>query len=1562
MMFNTLLSAAVVVLLAATSTAQQLESGDGMTAIHDHNKNIYYIITDTNNSDQCSVEMCSNLTSTLSQFASNADYHVSEITTLMLQAGVHYLDSQLLVANIRKFALVGERDRNDSTVIIACHKNFTFQNVTKLHIEGIEFINCTGNHIDSVGQLIIDNCIFDGQNHIGSALIITNTTNASITCCLFIHTHGSYKHFISPYRPNPSIVGGAIISASSNISTHRSVFERNRAEIGGAIFTEQGSNLTISNCTFRQNVYSSHFGSTVVAYHSSAIILDSIFENTVALSIESPSHYYYYYYAASYGLVEVYKSSILIERSTYRNNNLSHGSFILGSDSNITINELKVEHNTAFECIVGRTITPFISYHLQFFNSTFINNNLQYSTVTSRYLQVEILNSHFINNRYYGESRFNIIDLFHCSTTIFQSTFIENFASSVMQLYEANLTMFQSMFLHNRNKNDVIYVYTAHTNAILIDESTFVNNTIINRGVVYIVSSTYYVTNQDQTHIISRNNFTSNRNKLGTIYVNYAMLHVDRSEFTGNVAEYGAVLYAVESSTKLSDIQISNNTASIAGVILLYGGNITSNGLSLASNIASTAVVALTSCEASFIGNTTLTNNKGSFYAVASTVRLEGNVSVSNNMPSHNQIIPLQEGGAVTSFQSSVQVNGVLSLINNSADNGGAMFISESRFSVNGDIMISKNKAKQSGGGIHLYQSRLNIQGTCSISNNIASQGGGGIYAISSTVTLEDRQCSQTVTSLTFHSNQAKHGGAFFLSTNTRVYALLIASSVHQIHFIENTADYGGALYVEDQTNTGLCNSSSSTECFFQILALYPDNLEDVVQQQIEALNFFQNSATCVGDAIFGGLLDRCTVSQLNPLHQQGIVQQGLEFIQSVSNIDNIDLIVSHPVRLCFCTENHPNCSYTPLLIYVRKGETFKLSIVAVDQVNHTLKSNVIAFISSPDGGLKEGQQQQSVGTNCTDVTYNVITPHDSEELLLNAVGPCGDAYASQRRVQLIFINCTCPIGFQTRANVENNCECECHSNITNYIHPNTCNSLTESFQPKLNAWISYTNITGQNDYYLLTYSNCPYDFCKSETEQVVISLSNINDIDRQCDLNRAGVLCGACQLGYSVSFGSSRCIKCGKYWFIVLLGLIVLAIIAGIALVGILLFLNVTVAIGTINGILFYANIINGNASIFFNDLPIPSFPSVFIAWLNLDIGFDVCLFDGMDTFAKTLLQLVFPTYLILLVFTVIVVSKYSQRFSNVIGKKDPIATLATLILISYAKILSIIIATLSLTTLEYPDGRRWLWKPDATIEYFEPPKHALLFIVALVVLLFSSAYIVILISWQLLVRLPHLKLLAWIRNTKLSSFIQVYHAPYVSKHRYWTGLLLLVRVILYLASALNPSGNPQLPLTAITIVIGILLLLDTKRIYRQNILNIFEVLILSNILMFTVITWYAMDTNNVQLQNAAAYISVMIVFIMLLIVIVYHVYTFTKIGEIVKESKWIKSIIKLQNKARLRPLVSQGTDVQCETREVDIFELVGTSSATNDGLTSQPQAKPSVSKSSVTVSTIEIPASKGK
>ena len=82
------------------------------------------------------------------------------------------------------------------------------------------------------------------------------------------------------------------------------------------------------------------------------------------------------------------------------------------------------------------------------------------------------------------------------------------------------------------------------------------------------------------------------------------------------------------------------------------------------------------------------------------------------------------------------------------------------------------------------------------------------------------------------------------------------------------------------------------------------------------------------------------------------------------------------------------------------------------------------------------------------------------------------------------------------------------------------------------------------------------------------------------------------------------------------LVPVILITLTAGILLVALLMALNLTVAIGTLNGLIFYANIIGANSSTFFSGLsPSTKYYSILISWLNLEVGFDVCFFEGMDT-----------------------------------------------------------------------------------------------------------------------------------------------------------------------------------------------------------------------------------------------------------------------------------------------------------------------------------------------------------
>ena len=203
----------------------------------------------------------------------------------------------------------------------------------------------------------------------------------------------------------------------------------------------------------------------------------------------------------------------------------------------------------------------------------------------------------------------------------------------------------------------------------------------------------------------------------------------------------------------------------------------------------------------------------------------------------------------------------------------------------------------------------------------------------------------------------------------------------------------------------------------------------------------------------------------------------------------------------------------------------------------------------------------------------------------------------------------------------------------------------------------------------------------------------------------------------------------------------------------------------------------------------------SVFFAWLNLDFGVQTCFCDGMDTYNKTWLQFVFPVYIWLLVGLMILVSHFSHRFANLLGN-NPVSVLATLVLLSY---------TFYITYLEYPTYSRGVWLYDANIDYLSG-KHIPLFLVAVLVFLFLFLpYTLLLLFGQWLQAISHLKLFSWVNSARLKPFMDSYHAPHKAKHRYWPGLLLVLRFILLLVFALNPQ-NELRTLVAILLGTGIL------------------------------------------------------------------------------------------------------------------------------------------------------------
>lgn len=614
-----------------------------------------------------------------------------------------------------------------------------------------------------------------------------------------------------------------------------------------------------------------------------------------------------------------------------------------------------------------------------------------------------------------------------------------------------------------------------------------------------------------------------------------------------------------------------------------------------------------------------------------------------------------------------------------------------------------------------------------------------------------------------------------------------------------------------------------------------------------------------------------------------------------------------------------------------------------MDHVNNTVRADIISSIS-PQGDLLQGQQHH-VEANCTNVTFVVQSPNNTETLVMYASGPCKNSKFSRTQVRLEFSRCTCPIGFQPTQHSNKTCECGCDPEIREYT--TTCEWASDSIiRENSNSWIAYDPRRGY-----IFHKHCPFDHCLPSTTTVHIDLTAQNGSDTQCNYNRHGILCGACKPGYSLSLGSSKCIECKEsklYGGII--GFVILVAFGGILLVSVLLFLNITVAVGTINGVVLYANVISANSSIFLRYLG-QSFPTVFVAWLNLDTGIDICVSEGSDAYVKAWLELLFPGYIFLIIIVIITISKHSKRFSCLIGKRDPAATLATMILLSYTKLLRSTITMLSVAKLEYTNRSSTIsvWRIEGNVPYLGG-KHIALFVMALIILLVGFPFTVILFCWQWIVRYSNTKYASFMFHSRLEQVILTYSRPYHTDHRYWTGMLLFVRVVLYLIAGVDQSGEPQILLVATAILIGIIILIKSillKRVYNKYFIDVLENLFLFNIFFLSAFMLYAIDKPTAAM--VAAYLSTSVVFVLLVLIVGYHSIMYTPL----KEKQYLQCVTKKRSKAYQESSFQTSVPL---TRDSGTFELIENEMQSQRPKTSEYQPpKPTIAKI-VTASEVNI------
>ena len=686
-----------------------------------------------------------------------------------------------------------------------------------------------------------------------------------------------------------------------------------------------------------------------------------------------------------------------------------------------------------------------------------------------------------------------------------------------------------------------------------------------------------------------------------------------------------------------------------------------------------------------------------------------------------------------------------------------------------------------------------------------------------------------------FYRNTGYSGGALAFHCDTdcesKQSSIMENSMILNPHtsayIVNNTAvQYGGGILAE---------CAVEHYCFFQTGNLNYTQMDARVVME-------GNRAGKAGDSIFGGCLNSCSLKALS-----------LEMILTPKIFSSLfqihgqtqSKVAASPQKICFCDRDefersigyNYHCKSEASIAHFR-GETFHVLAMSVGDYGYASPALVRTVIAPGySGELEEQQSIQELGNMCANLTYSVRTLQTSIKLHLSVESQMGDD------MPLTILNISfrpCPVGFNL-SDTPPKCDCALQLRKPGV----KCNINTQLIHRPALVWI------GNYSDEVVIHTNCPFDYCKSTDNEISLYEQN-----QQCAFNRSGVLCGACQPGLSLALGTSRCMQCSNVYIL----LFIPFALAGVALIILMLKCNLTVSTGTLNGLIFYANIIRANHAVFFplgRSEGFNSFLSVFIAWLNLDLGVEVCLFRGMDAYIRTWLQFVFPLYIWVLVGFMICLSRYSTTIARLSGS-NTVSMLATLFLLSYAKLLRTIIASISFTTLTDRHGNTSaVWLLDGNMPAMKGSHIPLVVmsIVALVVYVLPFTMLVLL-GPCLQSRSNH-RLLQWV--TKIKPLLDAYQGPYRDKFRYWTGLLLVVRIVLFAIFGGNALGDPRINLFAITIVVATLLVfwVIAGKVYKKLWMKPLESFFMLNLIILTTSTLFLKSLEGFSVVKKQAVLT---------------------------------------------------------------------------------------------------------
>ena len=465
-----------------------------------------------------------------------------------------------------------------------------------------------------------------------------------------------------------------------------------------------------------------------------------------------------------------------------------------------------------------------------------------------------------------------------------------------------------------------------------------------------------------------------------------------------------------------------------------------------------------------------------------------------------------------------------------------------------------------------------------------------------------------------------------------------------------------------------------------------------------------------------------------------------------------------------------------------------------------------------------------------------------------------------------------CPPGYVHK---NNSCFCSKDNEKTRYLGITRCSSTYNAIFIQ-GYWAGYNSEIRQEDNFRT--SNCPFGYCRIDSNINEISLPHTADELNAmvCTDNRTGQICGRCENGSSVHYHTNGNFICDSedLCHLGILFFILSEILPVTILFLVIIFLDIQLTTGGLNGFLFYMQVFSTldiHANNFIN-FPqgvklllhiLNSFANMFN--LNFFTALKFCLYEGATTMDNHVFDYSLIVYsLFLIIITVICLNRRcSKCIKNLKGKRSITHGLSGFLVLCYAKTT---IITLRILTPGYLHGKGSKSQEavvfyQGNIGYFkiEHLKYAIpaLFAAIFMTCLLPLLLLIYPLCYKILkvLRLEESKfsrlLCRAVPLEKFKPFFDSFQGAFKDNHRYFASLYFFYRLFILLSFAFASNLTDfyfllELQLAAMIVLHGWI------QPYKQQRHNMLDMYIFAILITLIEITSYNYQGAISQLDNS--------------------------------------------------------------------------------------------------------------